>query len=346
LIREAIAAALGRQDVDEATMERAMEEILGGEATPAQIAAFAVALRMKGESAAEIAAAARVMRRRCEGIALDVGDGVVMDTCGTGGDGSGTFNVSTVAAIVVAASGVMVAKHGNRAISSNCGSADVLEALGVAIETGAELVERSLREVRIAFLFAPAHHGALRHAAPVRRELGVRTFFNLLGPLANPAGATHQLLGVYDPERVTQLAHVLALLGSKAAWVVHGEGGLDEVSPCGPTEIACLDNGRVTERVLEPEDFGLARVDRESLRGGDARHNASIARAVLDGEHGAPRTAVVINAGAALCVAGVASSPREGAERAAQTIDSGMAKATLEKWARMTRENAAGTGSG
>jgi len=331
VITEVIARVVRGEALEEAAMEAAMETILAGEATPAQIAAFAVALRMRGETAEELAAAARVMRRRAKPLALSTGR--LLDTCGTGGDGAGTFNISTTAAIVVAACGVRVAKHGNRAVSSRCGSADVLEALGIPLDADPERVRASLDEVGIAFLFAPAFHGALKHAAPVRRELGLRTFFNLLGPLANPAGASHQLLGVYDESRVAQVAHVLAALGVEGAWVVHGAGGLDEVSPSGPTRVAVLKGGAVTERVVEPPDFGLEPVPFEALAGGDAIVNARIARSILGGERGAPRTAVVMNAAAALCAAGETEDLREAAERAVAAIDSRAAERLLDRWA-------------
>lgn len=336
-LADAIRAVVEGGSLDAATMEMAVETILAGEASEAQIAALAVGLRMKGETAEEIAAAARVMRRRCDAVVVTDGDGVVLDTCGTGGDGAGTFNVSTISAVVVAACGVAVAKHGNRAVSSKSGSADVLEALGVRIDLDGDAVARCVREVGIGFLFAPAHHGALRHAAPVRRALGVRTFFNLLGPLANPAGATHQLVGVYDARRIRQMAEVLGLLGTRAAWVVHGEGGLDEVSPCGPTAVAVLAGGEVTVRTVTPADFGLEAVRIEDITGGDAADNARIGRAILDGERGARRTAVVINAASALLVAGAVADPVDAARRAADAIDSGAARRTLETWAALTR---------
>lgn len=334
----AVRAAVEGRDLDAASMEAAVEAILAGEASEAQIAALAVALRMKGETAEEIAAAARVMRRRCNAVQV-AGHDVVLDTCGTGGDGAGTFNVSTASAVVVASCGVTVAKHGNRAVSSRSGSADVLEALGVRIDLPGEAVARCVAELGIGFLFAPAHHGALRHAAPVRRALGVPTFFNLLGPLANPAGATHQLVGVYDPERVTQMAEVLGLLGGRRAWVVHGAGGLDEVSPSGPTRVAVLEAGGVTARTVRPEDFGLEPVPLAELAGGDAADNARIVRAILEGtERGPRRTAVVLNAAAALLVAGAAAEPVEAAARVAEAIDSGDAGRLLSRWIEHTRD--------
>ncbi|MCA9574771.1 MAG: anthranilate phosphoribosyltransferase [Polyangiales bacterium] len=335
-LRDTIMQVVARQDLDGPTMEHAMEEVLAGRASPVQIAALAVGLRMKGETTEEIAAAARVMRRRCIVSELDPG-GPVLDTCGTGGDGLDTFNISTVSAIVAAAAGVRVAKHGNRAASSRAGSADVLEALGVAIDLDAQQVSRCVREVGLGFLFARQRHAALRHAAPVRQELGVRTFFNLLGPLTNPAGATHQVVGVYDGARVRQLAEVLGQLGSTAAWVVHGHGGIDELSTSGPTQVAELRDGVVREWVVTPEEFGLERAPLEALVGGDPAENANIARAVLAGERGPRRTAVLLNAGAALCVAGRAATPREAADHAASVIDSGRAAAKLEEWAALTQ---------
>ncbi len=330
-LEEAIRRAVERQHLDAATMDAAMEAVLAGEANDAQIAGLAVALRMKGETAQEIAAAARVMRRRC--VRVEVPDrGPLIDTCGTGGDGLRTFNISTVSAIVVAACGVRVAKHGNRGVSSPTGSADLLEALGVAMDVGPEVVARCIDEAGIGFMFAPRYHAALKHAGPVRRALGIRTLFNLLGPLSSPAPVTHQLVGVYDPARVRQLAEVLGLLGLTAAWVVHGEGGFDEVSPVGPTRVAALEGGRVVERTLTPADFGLDPVPASELVGGDATENAAIARRILDGEKGAPRTAVLINAAAALCLAGAAESPLAGAALAASAIDDGRARATLARF--------------
>ncbi len=336
MIGEAIKAVVAGRDLLPSEVEMAMDAILSGEATPAQIAAFVVGLRMKGESSDEIAAAARSLRSHCETIQPNV-DGPLLDTCGTGGDGLQTFNISTASAIVAAACGVAVAKHGNRAVSSKAGSADVLEALGVRIDLPAEAVRRCIEEVGIGFLYAPSHHAAMRHAAPVRRELGVRTLFNLLGPLANPASATHQVVGVFDPDRVEQLAAALGMLGLEAAWVVHGDGGLDEVSPSGTTRVAELRNGKVRAFEVSPADFGISPVSLGALRGGDANENAHIIRRVLSGEPGAARAAVVMNAAAALCVAGIAGDPAAGAERAAAALDSGAAEQTLARWAQYTQ---------
>lgn len=331
MIREAIRRVVAGEDLEPGLMEAAIDSILVGEATEAQIAAFVIALRMKGETSEEIAAAARVMRRRCVRISPQV-SGPLIDTCGTGGDGLDTFNISTAAAIVVAASGLAVAKHGNRAASSKAGSADVLEALGVNIECSAEQVQRCIEQVGIGFMFAQSHHAAMRHAAPVRRQLGVRTIFNVLGPLSNPAGATHQVLGVYAGAPMERLAEALGALGVETAWVVRGHDGLDEMSPQGPTTVVQLQGGEVSSMELSPSDFGLETVPTSALRGGDAQDNAEIIRRVLAGEPGAPRTAVLINAAAALCVAGLVQSPKLGVERASAAIDSGAATELLQRW--------------
>lgn len=336
MISKAIQDIVAGHDLSPGDVEVAMDAILEGEASAAQIAAFVVGLRMKGESAVEIAAAAQSLRKHCETIRPEV-DGPLLDTCGTGGDGLHTFNISTAAAIVAAASGVAVAKHGNRAVSSRAGSADVLEALGIQIDLGPGQASKCIEEVGIGFLFAPSHHAAMRHAAPVRRELGVRTLFNLLGPLSNPASASHQLVGVYDSRRVEQLAQALGALGLSAAWVVHGEGGLDEVSPSGPSSVAQLAGGQVTRFEVRPADFGLTEVPVEALAGGDAARNAQIIREVLDGGQGPARVAVLLNAAAALRVCGVGGDLRVAAERAAEAIDSGDAKRLLERWAHFTQ---------
>ncbi len=330
-MREPIETAVQGRDLDEPIMEKAMEAILAGEASGAQIAAFMVALRMKGETAQELATAAKVMRRHCQPVTFTT-DEALLDTCGTGGDGSGTFNISTTTAIVVSACGVAVAKHGNRAASSKSGSADVLEQLGVVLEMPSDRVAECLRENGIGFMFARTYHPAMRFAAPVRSELGIRTLFNLLGPLTNPASATHQLLGIYDPSRLEQIAQVLALLGSKRAWVVHGEDGLDEVSPTGKTRVAQLDDGKVSTFELSPEDFGVEQISLDAIKGGNAERNAAITREILAGQKGPRRDVVLLNAAAALCVAGKADSPEQGARRAAEAIDSGAASAKLDAW--------------
>jgi anthranilate phosphoribosyltransferase len=330
-MKASIAQLVDGVALDDAAMERAMDLILRGEAPPAQIAALLIALRMKGESSGEIAAAARVMRRHAIVVPVRV-SGPLLDTCGTGGDGSDSFNISTFAAIVAAACGVSVAKHGNRAASSKSGSADVLEALGVDINAPAERIARCIEQVGIGFMFARAHHPAMKHVGPIRAELGVRTLFNFIGPLTNPAGVTHQLLGVGDGRRLEMMAEVLAMLGTQGAWVVHGHGGLDEVSLSGPTRVAELRGGKLRTFELQPSDFGVPTADLDALRGGDAVENAAIGRAILGGEHGAKRDAVVINAAAALCAAGVVDSPAEGARRAAAALDEGRAQAKLAAW--------------
>lgn len=336
MIADCIKKLVAHEDLAAPEVGAAMDSILDGSASPAQIAAFVIGLRMKGESSTEIAAAAESLRQHCSAIAPKV-SGPLLDTCGTGGDGLHTFNISTAAAIVAAASGVAVAKHGNRAVSSKAGSADVLEALGVRIDLDAAAAKRCIEDVGIGFLYAPSHHAAMRHAAPVRRELGVRTVFNLLGPLANPASATHQVVGVFDPSRLEQLAEALGVLGLEAAWVVHGEGGLDEVSPSGRTRVAALEQGVVRTFQLTPEDFGLSPVALEALRGGDASENAAIITRVLEGEQGPARTAVVLNAAAGLCVTGRAKDPKQAAAQASQAIDTGSAARMLARWAAHTQ---------
>ena len=344
-----IAKLVAGEALDAESMDLAMETVLRGEASPAQTAALLIALRMKGETAGEIAAAARALRRHLVPVAVQR-RGVIVDTCGTGGDGSDSFNVSTTAAIVVAACGVVVAKHGNRAASSKCGSADVLEALGIALEAPPERIARCIEQIGIGFMFSRAHHPAMKHVGPIRAEIGVRTLFNFIGPLANPAGATHQLLGVGDGSRLETMAEVLAMLGTEGAWVVHGHGGLDEVSLSGPTRVAEVRDGRVRSFELEPSDFGVANAEPGALLGGDAAHNAAITRSILAGERGPKRDAVVVNAAAALCAAGVADSPAEGARMAAAALDDGRARAKLAAWvafgstAPALRGGASGTG--
>ncbi len=305
-----------------------MEEIMDGIATPAQISALLIALRMKGETVEEIAGLARVMRSRATPV--EVADRALVDTCGTGGDRSGTFNISTTAAIVAAAAGVHVAKHGNRAMSSRCGSADVLEALDVQINLDSEEVARCVRQVGIGFMFAPLFHPAMKYAAPVRRELGTRTVFNILGPLTNPAGASSQVLGVADPSLAPKIAGALELLGTRHALVVHGHGGLDELSTTGPSLIYRVRLGQPTERIdLLPGDVGLPEASIEDLLGGSAEENAVIVRLVLSGERGPRRDVVLLNAAAALFAADEVANLKEGIERAGEAIDSGAALTTL-----------------
>lgn len=321
---------LAASELDATLVGEAFEAILAGEWTPVQVGAFATAVRMRGETAEAIAAAARALRSHMTPV--EHGLSLVCDTCGTGGDGAHTLNVSTAAAIVVAACRVPVAKHGNRSISSACGSADVIEALGLPIDLAPQKQADLLRDVGIAFLFAPAHHPALKHAAVARRELGMRTIFNALGPVANPARATHQVIGVYDDALRPMLARVLAELGCARAWVVRSEDGLDELSPAAPTRISEVEGDRVTERVIEVADFGLERAALESIRGGTAAENARAIEAVLEnGEHAAA-TAVVLNAAAMLYVCGVAKTPRDAAGAAREAIVSGAARRALDDW--------------
>lgn len=318
-----------RQDltVDEAAA--AMDEIMEGRARPAHIAALLVGLSMKGERPAEIVGLAKTMRARARRLSRP--HAPVFDTCGTGGDRAHTFNVSTIAALVVAACGVRVAKHGNRSVSSRCGSADVFEALGVDIAAPPETVERCLESVNIAFFFAPTFHPSMRHAAETRRDLGVRTAFNLLGPLTNPAGASRQLVGVPRPELTELVARSLELLGSERAWVVHGADGLDEISTTGYTKVSECRSGLVNTFYIHPGDFGVTKAAPGALKGGDAAENARIARRVLEGERGPARDIVLLNAAAALVIASAAETITDGLQAAGQAIDQGLAASTLER---------------
>jgi anthranilate phosphoribosyltransferase len=327
-----------RDDLTTDEAAGAMAVIMRGEATPAQIAGLLIALAMKGERPSELVGLARTMR--AEAVALTAPAGEVFDTCGTGGDRSGTFNISTAAALVLAACGVRVAKHGNRSVSSMCGSADVLEALGVRITAPPDVVERCLAEAGIAFFFAPTFHPAMRHAAPARKELGVRTAFNLLGPLTNPAGPSRQIVGVPRPELTELIARALLLLGSNRAWVVHGADGLDELSTTGYTKVSECRDGTVQTFYVHPADYGLAKSSVDALKGGDAARNAQLVRDVLDGRPGPTRNIVLLNAGAALFIAGRADSIRGGVSDAADAIDSGKATAVLERLAAVSRGGA------
>jgi anthranilate phosphoribosyltransferase len=310
----------------------AMAEVMEGRATPAALAGLLSALVMKGERPAEIVGFARTMRAHAVKLSRPAGE--VFDTCGTGGDRSGTFNISSAAALVVAACGVRVAKHGNRSVSSRCGSADVFEALGVNIAAPPAAVERTLHEANVAFFFAPTFHPSMRHAAPTRRELGIRTAFNLLGPLTNPAGATRQLVGVPRSELTELLARALLLLGSARAWVVHGADGIDEISTTGYTKVSECRGGAVHTFYVHPSDFGLPKASPADLRGGDATENAAIVREILAGTAGPRRDVVLLNAGAALLVAGRVASVAAGIRRAAEAIDSGAVRETLERMVR------------
>jgi anthranilate phosphoribosyltransferase len=333
----ALLEKLARQcDLTEPEAAAAMGAIMDGEATPAQIAGLLVGLRAKGERPQEIVGLARAMRARAVPLPRDPGD--VFDTCGTGGDGGTTFNVSTAAALVVAACGVRVAKHGNRAVSSRCGSADLLEALGVTTAAAPDVVSRCLDEAGLAFCFAPVFHPSMKRAAETRRDLGVRTAFNLLGPLTNPAGARRQLVGVPRPELTELVARALGLLGSEHAWVVHGADGMDEVSTLGYTKVSeCRDNV-VHTFYVHPGDFGLPKGDRAALAGGDAAANAARTREVLAGTPSAARDIVLLNAGCALLVAGAVPNVRDGIALAAEAIDSGRASARLDLLARISGE--------
>jgi anthranilate phosphoribosyltransferase len=328
MIAQAIAKLVDRHDLTRAETVAVMNEIADGGATPAQVGAFLAALRIKGETVDEIAGAAEVMRARADRV--HVGRDVFVDTCGTGGDGSNTFNISTTSAFVVAGAGVCVAKHGNRSVSSRCGSADVLAALGVNVDATKETVERSIAECGIGFLFAPKLHPAFKAVAGIRRELGIRSVFNLLGPLANPAGARRQVMGVYEPRWVPVLGGVLAALGAEHAFVVHGEG-LDEIAVTGMTHVAEVKDGAVDRYAMLPEDLGLKRWDRSEIAGGDAERNAAILRDVLGGQQGAPRDAALANAAAALVAAEAARDLREGVRLAAESIDRGAAQDKLER---------------
>jgi len=331
VIRTAIARAVLRDDLPRELARASMEQILDGDATPAQIGALAVALRMKGETPQEIAGMAEAVRSRVPPIRTRRMP--LIDTCGTGGDNAGTFNISTTSAIVVASCGVAVAKHGNRAVSSRTGSADVLESLRVRLDVTPESAARSLDGLGITFLFAPNYHAALRHAAGPRREIGVRTAYDLLGPLTNPAGATRQLVGVYADTLVRPVAEVLQMLGSERAWVVHGLDGLDELTVLGRSHVAELEGGAIREFEVDPAQLGLAHADRRGLAGGDAATNAARIREILAGEKGAARDIVALNAGAALVVAGVAAGLPEGVARAQEAIDSGRAARKLAELA-------------
>jgi anthranilate phosphoribosyltransferase len=338
-VRKALHQAVAGRDLSEQRANAAMLEILGNRSTPALTAALLTALRMKGETTGEVTGFARAMRASALQVRpRSASARELVDTCGTGGDGGATFNVSTAAALVAAGAGLSVAKHGNRSISSQCGSADVLEALGVNVNLDAEQAARSIDEVGIGFLFAPGMHPAMRYAGPVRSELGMRTVFNMLGPLTNPAGAATQVMGVYEDRIVTLAAEALARLGARHALVVHGSDGMDEITVAGPTRFAEVRDGSVLVGSLEPADFGLAAADTSGIAGGDTAKNASIVRAVLAGRGGPARDIVLMNAGAAIRMAGRAGSWREAAGIAADSIDSGAASAKLGRLAEFTRE--------
>ncbi len=330
MIRTSIEKAACCEDICEPEMMETMNEIMEGDATPAQIGALLMALRMKGETVAEITAAAKVMRSKSTRIPLpDSISEPLVDTCGTGGDCAHTFNVSTTAAFVVAGVGAKVAKHGNRSVSSRCGSADLMEELGLPLDLSPEQVGMCIDQIGLGFLYAPALHGAMKYAIGPRREIGLRTIFNLLGPLTNPAGASVQVMGVYSADLVEPLGHVLANLGAHSAFVVHGHGGLDEISLSGPTVAARVKDGKVTMEQLNPTDLGLASQLNGGITGGDVKTNARMTRSVLGGEAGPHRDITVFNAAAALVAAGLASDFRDGMALACESIDSGRAMAKL-----------------
>jgi len=329
MFQEVIDKLYRRQDLTVAEAEATMREVMEGRATPAQIAGVLVGLAMKGERPSEIVGLARTMRAHAVKTSRLFDD--TFDTCGTGGDGSHTFNVSSLAAIVLAACGVRVAKHGNRSVSSKCGSADLFEALGVAVTASPTVVEHCLQEVGIAFFFAPTFHPSMRHAAPTRRELGVRTAFNLLGPLTNPAGSKRQVVGVPRPDLTDLIARVLGLLGSECAWVVHGADGLDEISTTGPTKVSEVRGNTLTTFYLHPSEFGLRASELTSLQVEGLDDSVEIAHEVLNGHHGPAREFVLANTAAGLVVAGRVPSLRSGMEQAAEAIDSGRASVVLER---------------
>lgn len=328
MIKEAIALLIERKDLPPELMRQAQEEIMRGEASPAQIAAFLVALRLKGETIEEITAGAEIMRKYA--VRIKPADKSVLDTCGTGGDASGTFNISTVSALVACGAGITVAKHGNKSVSSRCGSADLLQELGVKIDLEPARIEKCMRETGFGFLYAPLLHQAMKYAAPVRRELGIRTIFNILGPLTNPAGADCQLLGVYDARLTEVLARALKNLGSRHVLVVHGEDGLDEATTTGWTQVAELKDGEVKVYKIHPADFGIPQAVIGDLRGGDVKDNAGITEGILKSISGPKRDIVLLNAGCAIYAVDKAASIREGIEQARASIDSRAALRKLE----------------
>ena len=327
-IQQALKVVVDKQDLTQQQMTSVMQHIMTGEATPAQIAGFLVALQMKGETVTEIAAAASVMRSLATPV--DITAATLVDTCGTGGDGASTFNVSTASAFVVAAAGGQVAKHGNRSISSSSGSADVLEAAGVNLDITPEKVKHCIENIGVGFMFAQKHHGAMKHAIAPRKEMGIKTIFNLLGPLTNPAKAKHQVLGVFDKKWVEPMANVLKALGSKHVLVVHANDGLDEISIGASTFVAELKNDDIQCYEIEPEQFGLSRVPVESLAINNAHESLAVINAVFEGQTGPARNIVVLNAGAAIYAADIAKSLEAGIKQAQTVIDSGMAKQKLQ----------------
>jgi anthranilate phosphoribosyltransferase len=350
MIRKAIAKVVEREDLAEGEMIEVMNQIMSGECTPAQIGAFITALRMKGETVDEISGAARVMRERATPIRvgrnvldidredINIDQETILDVVGTGGDGTNTFNISTTVSFIVSACGVKVAKHGNRSVSSACGSADVIEKLGINLDVTPETVVKCINEIGIGFLFAPALHGAMKHAIGPRREIGIRTIFNILGPLTNPAGADSQVMGVYRADLVEKLAGVLHKLGCRHGFVVHGSDGMDEMTMTGETLVAEVTPAGVRLSSVTPEQLGLSRCPMQALKGGDAAANAVIVKSVLAGERGPRRDIVLLNAAYALMAADKATSPEDGMAMAAEAIDSGRALQQVEKLAALTNQ--------
>ena len=348
MIKEAIEKIVKRIDLTEDEMRQVFDEIMTGKATLAQIGAFVTALRMKGETVEEITGAARVMREKSLKINagkaavdidrddINIDEETIIDTCGTGGSGTNTFNISTTVALVVAGCGLKVAKHGNRAASSQCGSADVLEALGVKLDLGPEAVERCIKEVGIGFMFAPLFHGAMKYAVTPRKEIGIRTIFNLLGPLSNPANATSQVLGVYSADLTEPMAKVLRNLGTRRAMVVYGMDTLDEITITGKTRITELKDGRIRTYYVSPEKFGICKAPLDAIKGGNAAENAFIVSSILKGERGPRRNVVLLNAGAALVVGNKAKDFKSGIKMAEESIDSGKALDKLKKLVEFT----------
>ncbi len=337
MFKENLSKIVQRQDLNEEQMSQMITEIFSGNITDAQIGAMMAALATKGETFEELAGAARAMRRKA--LRIQASATTVVDTCGTGGDGAHTFNISTTTAFVVAACGVTVAKHGNRSVSSQCGSADLLEALGVKLDIDPEIVEEAVQDIGIGFLFAPLYHGAMRYAAKARQEVGLRSIFNMLGPLTNPAGANCQLLGVYAPELTEMFAHALQLLGAKRAFVVHGHDGLDEISVCAPTRVSELKDDLIRTYDIFPEQFFGELAKPEDLLGGNPEENAQITRAILNGEKGPKRNVVLINAAAALVAAEQAENLKEGIRQAEIAIDKGEATKKMQALIDYTQEN-------
>ncbi|MBF0225784.1 MAG: anthranilate phosphoribosyltransferase [Desulfobacterales bacterium] len=337
MFKEYLNKIVKRHNLADKEIEEMIMQIFSGNIVDTQIAAFMAALATKGETFEELAGAAKAMRRKA--VRIQASASTVVDTCGTGGDGAQTFNISTTTAFVVAGCGVTVAKHGNRSISSKCGSADLLEALGIKIDTAPEIVEESIREIGIGFLFAPIYHGAMKYAAKPRKEVGIRSIFNMLGPLTNPAGANCQLLGVYAPELTEMFASALKLLGTKRAFVVHGHDGLDEISVCDATRISELKDGFIRTYDLSPEQFFGERAKPGDLIGGTSSDNAEITKRILKGEKGPKLDVVLINSAAALIAAGIAKNFDEGIKLAAESIEAGKAYDKLEKLIRFTQDN-------